>query len=548
MSAETFYTSVECIGDNMLVIGYKDGRPHQEKIHFKPSLYYPSIIETEYKNLDGEFLKRKVFGSIGEMRDAIKSMSGVYGHKYYGTENLIRQFIPEQYPGEINWSSKIAQLWFIDIETTVAESEGSHGFPTPELAKEKIQLITMLNHNNDKGYVFSIKPIVATNPILSAGADFKHYATEAEMLTDFIRFFQNNRIDILSGWNSEFFDVPYIVTRCTNVLGENTTKLLSPWKIIKKRTVQVNDTPKTCYDILGICHLDYLELYKKFNPGSQESFKLDHIADLELGSGKVDNPFDTFKDFYTGGGDLYDKPEAGAHELQEFRYIRTRLGEKLKDSPEDAGLKKNFNLIDHKIRSGAWNLFVEYNYRDVTLLRDLEKKMLLVELAMMIAYMTKVNIADVHSSMRVWESVIYNHFLDQNIFLQANAPKKQHRSIPGAYVMDVTPGKYEWVISTDFASLYPSIMMMNNISPDTKVMKLDVTPEDLLAGNYPNFDRDKYILSANGTLCSKEKEGYIPYLVRQKFEQRKLFKKQMLQYETEAQAIRDELKRRGVEH
>lgn len=532
----------------MLIIGYKDGRPIQEKVQFKPSLYYPTQSESAYSAIDGTPIKKKTYNSIGEMRDSIKSMAGVHGHKYYGSENFIRQFIPEYYPGEISWSAKLTQLWFIDIETTVAESEGSHGFPTPELAKEKIQLITMLNQNNDKAYVFSIKPIVATNPVLRSGADFKHYESEADMLTDLIRFFQNNRIDILSGWNSEFFDIPYIVNRCTNVLGENVTKLLSPWKIIKKRMVTVNDSQKTCYDILGICHLDYLELYKKFNPGSQESFKLDYIADMELGSGKVENPFETFKEFYTGGGDVFNKPEPGAHELNELRYIRTRLGEKLKETPEDAGLKKNFNMIDHKIRSDAWNLFVEYNYRDVTLLRDLEKKMLLVELALMIAYMAKTNIADVHSSMRVWESIIYNHFRDQGIFLQANAPKKQHRSIPGAYVMDVTPGKYEWVISTDFASLYPSIMMMNNISPDTKVMKLDVTPEDLLAGNYPNFDRDKYTLSANGLITKKDREGYISYLVRQKFDQRKAFKKQMLAYETEAQAIRDELKRRGVEH
>jgi DNA polymerase elongation subunit (family B) len=549
MSKDTFYTSVFQNYDQILVRGYREGIPFKEKIDFSPSLFI-ECEGGEYTDITGEIpLKEKVFESASSMKDYLKTMSGVYGHRYYGTENVIRQYISKNYEGEISWTPDTAQLWFFDIETKVGEGinyreveslkkykpvaenciileDGTEllvelvsrdsivwdhkldsnveferscyankGFPTPADAYEEITLISFFNARTDKGYIYSTLKATENNKAILEGADFKYFDTEKELLKHVIMFFQTHQIDILSGWNSEFFDVPYVINRCKRVLGEAITNLISPWKKLVERKATVNDKEVITYDIVGICHLDYLELYKKFNPGSQESFKLDYIADLELGTGKVENPYDTFKEFY------------------------------LKDP----------------------DLFIYYNWIDSRLLRDLEAKMQLVTLAMMIAFMSKVNIDDVHSSMRVWESIIYNHFRDMGRYMWANEPRKISRSIPGAYVHPPVPGKYLWGVSIDATSLYPSIMMQNNISPDTKFGKLDITPEDILAGNIPDFDSSIHILSGNGVLTTKDKEGYIPYLVRQKFDQRKAFKKQMLTYEKEAQAIRDELKRRGVD-
>lgn len=544
---DTFYTSVCQSFDSVLVRGYRNGSPFNEKVDFKPTLYLESSAG-DYSDIEGDIsLSPKKFDSASDMKNFLKTMAGVHGFRYYGTENIIRQYITDNYEGEIAWHPETAQLWFFDIETKVGEGIRYHevenlakkhdvspghilledgtevmvesvdredivydhradsnvqfgrscyankGFPSPEYAYEEITLVSFYNARTRKGYIFSTLPAKESNRAIAEGADFKFFDTEVELLRHMVRFFQTQQIDILSGWNSEFFDVPYIINRCKRVLGESVTNLISPWKKLIESKATVNDKEVIKYEIVGICHLDYLELYKKFNPGSQESFKLDYIADLELGSGKVENPYATFKEFYLNDPDL----------------------------------------------------FIEYNFRDATLLRDLEAKMQLVTLAMMIAFMSKVNIDDVHSSMRVWESIIYNHFRDQNKFMWANAPRKIPRSIPGAYVHAPVPGKYKWGVSIDATSLYPSIMMQNNISPDTKYGKLDITPDDILSGNIPEFDSDLYILSGNGVLSRKGKEGYIPLLVRQKFDQRKAFKKQMLEYEKEAQAIRDELKRRG---
>lgn len=540
MSSNTFYTSIEQRGDNILVRGYKDGQKYSEKIHFEPSLYYPTNEESEYHSPDGEPLRKKTYSSIKEMKDSLKTFQGVGNHKYYGTTNIIRQFIADMYPGEISWKPEVAQVWFFDIETTVAEAivfpeepiklktlesgedvlstevgrctihspyvvweDGEYkslkdckyrvkGFPSPDKALEEIQLISMYNYTQDKGYIFSLKPVKEDNPIFEENADFRSFDSESKLLAAFIMFMRENWIDVMCGWNSEMFDVPYITNRVKIVLGENAATLLSPWKIIQKRTVTVNEKPQETYEWLGICLVDYLEFYKKFNPGSQESFKLDHIAEIEIGKKKVENPYESFVDHYTLG----------------------------------------------------WESFVHYNWVDSTLLRDMEKKMQLIPLAMMVAFDAKININDVVSAMRIWESAIYNHFLEKNEFQIANATKKLKRSIPGAYVHPPIPGKYKWAVSIDATSMYPSAIMQNNISPETKFKKIETSVEELLAGNYPDIP-DGYTLSPNGVLCSKEKEGFIPFLIRQKFDQRKAFKKQMLVYETEAQELRDELVARG---
>lgn len=590
---DTFYTSVSQNFDHVLVRGYRDGVPFKEKVEYPPSLYLESE-DGDYLDTSGKIkLREKKFKNSSEMKDYLKTMAGVHGHRYYGSENVIRQYIANTYGGEISWTPETAQVWFFDIETKVGEginyrevealrkkksvadncillADGTEmlvelvskdsmvwdhrqdsnvefnrstyqnkGFPTPADAYEEITLVSFYNIRTNKGYIYSTLPAKETNKAIQDGADFKFFETEKELLKQIIMFFQTQQVDILSGWNSEFFDVPYIINRCKRILGDAITSLISPWKKLVERKATVNDKEVITYDIIGICHLDYLELYKKFNPGSQESFKLDYIADLELGSGKVENPFDTFKEFYTGDGDYAGVVDENTHPINIMRHRRAILR-------NDPTKQTEYDEVDREIKAAASDLFIEYNYRDATLLRDLEAKMQLVTLAMMIAFMSKVNIEDVHSSMRVWESIIYNHFRDMGRFAWANAPRKISRSIPGAYVFDPVPGKYKWVVSLDFTSLYPSIMMQNNISPDTKVGKLDVTPEDILTGNIPDFDSDKYILSGNGVLSHKEFEGYIPLLVRQKFDQRKAYKKQMLVYDTEAQAIRDELKRRGV--
>ena len=237
-----------------------------------------------------------------------------------------------------------------------------------------------------------------------------------------------------------------------------------------------NGESKQTYDISGISHLDYLDLYKKFNPGSKESFKLDFIAELELGEKKVELPGESFKDSYTN----------------------------------------------------YWETFVLYNVVDVELLHKLEVKMLQVRLAMQLAFLAKCQFGDVMSAMRLWESIIYNYFLDENIVEEYDKERNEKEKIVGAYVHQPIPGKYGWSVSVDATSLYPSIMMQNNISPECIVDMIDLDIDDFLAGRHKGMVPDNCIVSANGLVTRKDVKGFIPILVGRMFDLRKKTKNEML--------------------
>ena len=170
---------------------------------------------------------------------------------------------------------------------------------------------------------------------------------------------------------------------------------------------------------MGVTILDYYDLYQKFTYVNQESYKLDHIASVELGEKKVEYEYDHFKDFYTND----------------------------------------------------FQLFVEYNHQDVKLVQKLEKKLGLMELALALAYTAKVNLGDVFSQVRTWDQIIYHHLRAKDIVIprKKNGGKKDGQII-GAYVKEPITGRHDWVVSFDLNSLYPHLIMQYNISPDTKVM------------------------------------------------------------------------------
>lgn len=493
-----FYTNIEVRGNSILYRGYEDGLPVQRKIDYKPHLFMKTNEQTPYRVFKSEVpVKKKQFDSISEMKEYVEQFKDVPNFALYGCSNIVRQFTGNEFRGDINWDYSQTKIWFWDIETKVGEN--SQGFPHPDRADEEILLISMMEHFSKKIHVWSTKPIAADNKIFTEleNVDFKAFDSEKAMLKDFVLFFATNRIDVLSGWNSEFFDMPYTVNRIKRVLSEDAIKLLSPWKVVKPRSVRLdNGETKNTYDILGITHLDYLEIYKKFNPGSKESFKLDYIADYELGERKVELPGESFKESYTV--------------------------------------------------PAYWQVFVYYNVIDTMLLHKLEAKMLLIRLAMQLAFIAKCQFGDVVSAMRLWESIIYNYFLDMNIVEDYEKSHNEKHSIVGAYVHEPVPGKYGWTVSIDATSLYPSIMMQNNISPETIVDYIDVTMDDVLAGKHVDRVPDGCIVSANGLVTDKSKDGFIPILVKRMFDLRKQTKRRMLDLKKEQQEIKETLAKHGV--
>lgn len=544
-----FYTNIELRGDNILYMGWENGMPVKQKIKYKPHLFIQSKNnqETEYKSFSTKkYLTRVDFDAVSDMKEYVKTYSDISNFEIYGCSDVIRQFTRSMFGAdEISWDYAQTKIWFFDIETRVEgmtiDPSGSYqirvgdeiftrgypdimqmledslrfdffedgkfvpvkeskdyraGFPNPEKSEQEILLISMVDHHKEKLYVWSIKPVSEDNKIFDLGADFRSFETEKAMLKDFLFFWKSNRIDVISGWNSEIFDIPYLINRMKKVLGDDLTNHMSPWNVIKERRHVENDNEYQTYDIYGITHLDYLIIYKKFNPGSKESFKLDYIAEYELGERKVENPTDNFRDFYS---------------------------------------------------SKFWEVFVEYNAVDTLLLHRMEHKKLLVRLAMQVAYIAKCNVSDVVSTMRIWESIIYNYFMDLNQIEDYNKQKKIKDHIVGAYVHEPKPGKYKWIVSCDAAQLYPSMIMQHNISPECVIEMIDGCSVDgIVSGNIPKIDIDNNCLSANGLVTTTEFEGFIPYLLNKNGKLRREAKNSMLEYKNIEQAVLAEMKKRGI--
>jgi DNA polymerase elongation subunit (family B) len=209
-----------------------------------------------------------------------------------------------------------------------------------------------------------------------------------------------NPPDVISGWNIKFFDIPYLVNRFTKLFGEDETRKLSPWGLINSRKAVVNNRELTAYEFVGISTLDYIELYRWYAPGgkSQESYRLDNIAQVELGEGKIS--YDEFENL---------------HQLYRLNYQK----------------------------------FIEYNIKDVDLILKLENKLKLIELGLTLAYDTKTNYEDIFAQTRMWDALIYNYLLDKNIVVPPKVTKSKSEAFEGAYVKDPQTGMHPWVASFD---------------------------------------------------------------------------------------------------
>lgn len=473
MSNNNFYTSIETKGNHILYRGYENGERVSKKIPYKPTLFIPTKEATDWKSFGGKPVEKKQFESIIEFKEYIKTYSEISNIKLYGCENIIRQYTSDTFKGEIAWDFNLVQTWFYDIET-----ETENGFPEPELAEERILLITMGHKNTNHLITWSWKDVDKEVVMSEIDKDYtweyRQFDDEKAMLSDFVMFWRTTHIDVYSGWFSNTFDNPYLVNRISKILGDGFVQHLSPWKNVSERTVLVNGKQKPTFDISGITHLDMLDLYKKFNPGSQESWKLDYIANAELGEGKKENPGDSFKEFYTN----------------------------------------------------HWNCFCSYNIIDVILLMKLDNKKKCIQLALTLAYLAKTQFDDITSAMRLWESIIHNYFYDQNIAEDLKKVNKEKKQIVGAYVHEPRPGGYGWSISLDCASLYPSLMMQQNISPECIHSMSAETIESILENRFKV--PDGLCLSGNGLLTTTDTIGFIPVITKRFFDLRNETKVEML--------------------
>jgi DNA polymerase elongation subunit (family B) len=292
--------------------------------------------------------------------------------------------------------------------------DADQGFPDITTADKEITAITM--KKNDMYIVLGCGEFVTDNEKIK----YIRCKDEHELLLKFLDVWRSKWFspDLITGWNVEGFDIPYIVNRIRRVLGHNMAKKLSPWEILEERTIQFMGREQQVFIPVGISTLDYLQLYKKFSFTNQESYRLDHIAFVELGERKMD---------YSEYDSLF-------------------------------GLYKN-----------DFQKFIEYNIKDVDLVDRLDEKLKLIEQVFAIAYDGKVNYQDAFTSVRMWDVIIHNYLLNQRIVVPQLRVGNKDGQIIGAYVKDPKKGMHKWVVSFDLNSLYPHIIMQYNISPETYI-------------------------------------------------------------------------------
>ena len=291
-----FYTNVQMVGDHFLVRGYENGRHFATREKFYPTLFVPSNKKSKYKTLEGEYVESVEPGTVRDCRDFIKKYEGVENFKIYGNDRYIYQYISEMYPEEeIKFDTSKIKIATIDIEVA-----SENGFPDVESAAEEVLLITVQDYNTKQIRTWGRGSFNNTQKNVL----YKGFRTEHELLNDFINWWmiEENTPEVVTGWNSELYDMPYLVRRIDRILGEKLMKRMSPWGLVTEREAIIMGRKHISYDVGGVTQLDYLNLYKKFTYKAQESYRLDYIASVELGQKKLDHSeFDTFKDFYTNG-------------------------------------------------------------------------------------------------------------------------------------------------------------------------------------------------------------------------------------------------------
>ena len=475
-----FYTNVAVRGDKIYVRGISNGKPIEFVEHYKPYLFVAKK-DGFYRTLDGRAVDKIQFESIRDAKDFVENYKDVSNFEYYGLTNFQYVFMYDHYQGQIDYDPSLVSVVTLDIECAADE-----GFPNIQLANKEVTAISL--RKNGKSVVFGCGEFSTEDKSII----YVKCEDEKVLLEKFLQVWSKSywKPDVVTGWNVEMFDIPYLANRIRNILGESYVKQLSPWGVVNNRDIvrgksssnsskDINTRTDQVFDLFGITVLDYLQLYKKFSFGNQESYKLDYIAQVELGEKKID---------YSEYGSLLDL------------------------------YKNNFQK------------FIEYNIYDCVLVERLEEKLKFIEQVMALAYDAKVNYADTMTTIRPWDVIIHNYLLDRRIVIPQQKRQSMTNHLVGGHVKDVKVGISKWVVSFDLNSLYPHLIMQYNISPETFMGRLSSFPsiDNILNGDYENGDHLNAV-TANGCLYSKAKQGFLPALMEKMYDDRVVYKKMMIE-------------------
>lgn len=482
-----FYTNVYQRSDKIYIRGYGNGKPFQDDVDYQPYLFVPTPADPEthegYRTLQGQPVKKVQFDSINKARNFVKEMEGSSNSKFYGLTHWQYVALNDEFPGTVEYDASLISVVSIDIEVHAPD-----GVPDVQQAEQEVTAITLVK--NEKILTFGVKAFTSDNP----NVRYVLCEDERDLLKKYLTAWNDPEWmpDVVTGWSSEMFDIPYLVNRVRRILGAKWVKAFSPWGYVYEREIvrgkyansNFQDRIEIVYDIAGITQLDYLQLYKKFTFTNHESYALGHIANVELGEKKVD-----FSE-YRSLPELYEKDPAK---------------------------------------------YYTYNIHDAVLVERLEKKLGFIKLVFAIAYKAKINYIDALTTLRPWDVIIHNHLLEKGIVIPQPV-EQDFRPFAGAYVKEVQIGMHEDVVSFDLTALYPSIISQCNISPETLVDKIEMPSMDeiLLFRTIPKADRwlEKNLsLTVGGCVYSKDQQGFLGELVDTFIADRGIVKKKMQKLE-----------------
>ena len=481
---QNFYTSAFRYGKSIKYIGYENGRKVKSSVPFKPVLHVTASKKgqpIEWHALDGTPVEPIVFNDMSEATGFIKSYKDVPAFKIFGNTNYVIQYLNEEFPGEIAWDRNVINVTSLDIEC-----KSGDGFPEPELADQEITAITTKNNIDDTYHTFGCGDYDVSKSLMQTHAvRYVKCQDEKDLLYKFVSHMEATSPDVITGWNVEFFDIPYLVNRIAKVNSEATMKRLSPWGLVDTReTKSAFGQTVIKYELKGIAILDYMAIFKKFGYtyGPQESYRLDHIANVVLGEKKLDF------------GELRDLNELHDNDYQKF---------------------------------------IDYNIKDVELIDRMEDKLGLITLCLTMAYKGGVNYEQVLGTVAIWDALIYRDLASKNIAVPMNSESFKG-AYPGGYVKEPQVGMHDWVCSFDLNSLYPSLIMQYNMSPETILLDDEpgVNVESVLAGQVQNTVPDT-ALAVNGTRFSTKKLGVLPSIIQEIYTERVGHKQKQIKAEQE---------------
>ena len=476
-----FYKNVIEHRGKLLVRGIHDGKEYKEKIDYSPTLYAITQQQTDFTTLHGQYVKPIEFGNISKAREFKRNYNSDNA-PIFGMDRYQYQYISDNFPNTIEYSKDHIKIFTVDIECAC-----ENGFPDVENPVEEILAITVKNQSNKQIITWGTGEFKTDRPDVT----YIRCKSEKSLIMEFMKFWIKNYPDIITGWNTKFFDIPYLMNRICHIVDEKVIKRFSPWNLVERESIVVRGRPQTHYSIFGIVMLDYLDLYKKFIPTRQESYKLDYIGKVELGLQKDENPYETFRDWYT------------------------------KD----------------------YQSFIDYNIKDVEIVDGLEDKLKLIELILTMAYEAKVNYNDVFSQVRMWDMLIYNFLRKENIVIPPKEDNVKEDKYDGAYVKDPLTGMHKWVVSFDINSLYPHLIMQYNISPEKiiGVKSSGISVAKLLKQQTPlsHLKTEGACITPNGAMFKNDKPGFLPRLLEKMYNDRVKFKTLEFQSKQQYQKTKD---------